>query len=182
MSLLDLAHFAPSQEQELEVDVGQFKDSMRHLAGAVSVITVGRGEDRTGFTATSVSSLSIEPPSILVSLNRSSSSWPVLQRHGSFAVNVLAHDQRHVADRFAGRGGIKGVERYLGAEWTELVTGTSALSNALTVLDCELDEAIDRHSHSILIGRVRAITVRGEAQPLLYWHGAYRHITAPLEV
>ena len=178
MSILDFASFAPPQQ--LAVDVGQFKDSMRHLAGAVSVITVGRGEDRTGFTATSVSSLSIEPPSVLVSLNRNSSSWPVLQRYGTFAVNVLAHDQQHIADRFAGRGGIKGNERYQGADWQELVTGTSALSDALTVLDCELDEAIDRHSHSILIGRVRAITVRGEAQPLLYWHGAYRHLTGPV--
>lgn len=174
MSVLDFASFAP--KESLSVDVDQFKDSMRHLAGAVSVITVGRGEERTGFTATSVSSLSIDPPSVLVSLNRSSSSWPVLQRHGSFAVNVLAHDQHSIADRFAGRGGIRGAERYLGADWLELVTGTSALANALTVLDCELDEAIDRHSHSILIGRVRAITVRGEAQPLVYWRGGYRQL------
>ena len=174
MSVLDFASFTP--QEQLSVDVDQFKDSMRHLAGAVSVITVGRGEDRTGFTATSVSSLSIEPPSVLVSLNRNSSSWPVLQRHGTFAVNVLAHDQQHIADRFAGRGGVKGAERYHGADWTELVTGTLALSDALTVLDCELDEAIDRHSHSILIGRVRAITVRGEAQPLVYWHGNYHKV------
>lgn len=178
MSVLDYASFAP--QEALSVDVDQFKDSMRHLAGAVSVITVGRGADRTGFTATSVSSLSIEPPSILVSLNRSSSSWPVLQRYGTFAVNVLSHDQHHIADRFAGRGGLKGVERYEGADWSELVTGTPVLSGALTVLDCELDEAIDRHSHSILIGRVRSVTVRSEAEPLLYWHGAYRHITAPV--
>jgi flavin reductase (DIM6/NTAB) family NADH-FMN oxidoreductase RutF len=178
MSVLDFASFAP--KEELTVDVDRFKDSMRHLAGAVSVITVGHGADRTGFTATSVSSFSIEPPSILVSLNRSSSSWPVLQRYGTFAVNVLAHDQHHIADRFAGRGGAKGGERYQGAKWQELVTGTSALSDALTVLDCELDEAIDRHSHSILIGRVRAITLRGEAQPLVYWRGGYRHVTEAL--
>lgn len=178
MTVLDFASFAPNEE--LAVDTHHFRDSMRHLAGAVSVITVGRGDDRTGFTATSVSSLSVEPPSVVVNLNRSSSSWPVLQRYGSFAVNVLADDQQHIADRFAGRGGIKGVHRYDGADWSELVTGTPSLSGALTVLDCELDEAIERHSHSILIGRVRAITVRGEAQPLLYWHGAYRHISAPL--
>lgn len=178
MSVLDFASFTPNQE--LTVDVDLFKDSMRHLAGAVSVITVGRGEDRTGFTATSVSSLSIEPPSILVSLNRSSSSWPVLQRHGTFAVNILANDQQHIADRFAGRGGLKGADRYQGADWHELATGTLALKDALTVLDCELDEAIDRHSHSILIGRVRAITIRGEAQPLVYWHGGYHHLTKPV--
>jgi flavin reductase (DIM6/NTAB) family NADH-FMN oxidoreductase RutF len=153
-----------------------FKHSMRHLAGAVSVITVGEGAERTGFTATSVSSLSVEPPTILVSLNRSSSSWPALQAHERFCVNVLAHDQQHIADRFAGKGGIKGVDRYEGAQWQELATGAQALTDALTVLDCELEEAIIRHSHAILVGRVRAIAVRSEARPLLYWHGAYRHL------
>jgi flavin reductase (DIM6/NTAB) family NADH-FMN oxidoreductase RutF len=172
---------ARAAQHELTVEADLFKDSMRHLAGAVSVVTVGRGNDRTGFTATSVSSLAIDPPSVIVSLNRDSSSWPVLQRHGSFCVNVLAHDQRHVADSFAGRGGRKGIDRYLDAEWQELATGTLALKNALTVLDCELDDAIERHSHGILIGRVRAVTLRRNAEPLLYWHGAYRHITQPVE-
>lgn len=169
--------FAAVAVEEVTVDIDRFKDSMRHLAGAVSVITVGRGDDRTGFTATSVSSFSAEPPSILVSLNRSSSSWEALQRHGSFAVNVLTHDQQHIADRFAGRNGVKGVARYEGAQWQELVTGTPALTDALTVLDCELAEAIDRHSHSILIGHVRGITVRRNASPLLYWQGNYRQFT-----
>lgn len=178
MSVLDFAALSPAFDPGLlsSVDSDSFKDSMRHLAGAVSVITVGKGDDRTGFTATSVSSLSVDPPSILVSLNRASSSWETLQRHGHFAVNVLAHDQQHIADRFSGRGGIKGADRYLGGQWQELVTGTPALVDALTVLDCELEEAIDRHSHSILIGRVRAVTTRTDARPLIYWHGSYRHI------
>src|SRR6218665_3876124 len=90
-----------------EAEVAAFKAAMRHLAGAVSVITTGRGDQRTGFTATSVSSFSMEPPAMLVCLNRTSSSWPVLQEHQGFCINVLAHDQLHVADRFAGRGGAK---------------------------------------------------------------------------
>jgi len=175
MSPLENTRFAPSVE--LTVDTGRFKDAMRHLAGAVSVITVGQGDERTGFAATSVSSLAIDPPSVLVSLNRSSSSWPVLQRYGRFAVNILTDTQRDIAERFAGRDGIKGAARYEGAQWHELVTGTPTLANALAVLDCDLEEAIDRHSHSILIGRVRAITIRSDASPLLYWHGAYRGLT-----
>ncbi|MEO8882221.1 MAG: flavin reductase family protein [Devosia sp.] len=147
---------------------------MRYLAGAVSVITTGTGEHRTGFTVTSVSSLSVEPPTILVCLNRDSSSWPVLLNHRSFCVNLLAHDHLHVADRFAGRGGAKGIQRYEGAQWQQLATGALALSGALVAIDCELEEALDRHSHTILIGRVKAIALRSEAEPLLYWHGAYR--------
>jgi flavin reductase (DIM6/NTAB) family NADH-FMN oxidoreductase RutF len=158
------------------VDSDLFKSSMRHLAGAVSVITIGTGEDRTGFTATSVTSLSADVPSVIVSLNRGSSSWPVLQRHGHFCVNVLADDQQHVAKSFAGYGGREGVHRYLDAEWATLATGTLALDGALTALDCELDEAVHMHSHAILIGRVRAITIRKDAEPLLYWNGAFRHL------
>jgi flavin reductase (DIM6/NTAB) family NADH-FMN oxidoreductase RutF len=90
---------------------------MRHLAGAVSVITVGEREDRTGFTATSVSSLSADVPSVIVSVNRTSSSWPALEKYRRFCVNVLAADQQHVAQSFAGFGGRKGVERYGDAQW-----------------------------------------------------------------
>jgi Conserved protein/domain typically associated with flavoprotein oxygenases, DIM6/NTAB family len=180
MSVLTAQAVSPAPETGVEVD--QFKLSMRHLAGAVSVITVGEGDERTGFTATSVSSFSVEPPSILVSLNRSSSTWPVLQRYGSFAVNILADGQEHVADRFAGRGGAKGVQRYEGAEWNRLASGASALADALVVLECDLEEAIDRHSHAILIGRVRSVILRQDADPLVYWHGRYRQILPHVEL
>jgi flavin reductase (DIM6/NTAB) family NADH-FMN oxidoreductase RutF len=166
----------PAPEQPL-VESADFKHSMRFLAGAVSVVTLGQGRDRTGFTATSVSSLSADHPSILVSLNRASSSWPILQRYRRFCVNVLADDQQAVADNFAGRGGVKGADRYEGASWETLASGSLGLVGALTVLDCELEEAIERHSHSILIGSVRGMTTRAEAQPLLYWHGGYRHLS-----
>lgn len=177
MTLHDTTASAAASQSPEEAEVAAFKAAMRNLAGTVSVITTGRGEARTGFTATSVSSFSMDPPAMIVCLNRSSSSWPVLQSHQGFCINVLAHDQLHIADRFAGRGGHKGVARYEGAHWQELVTGALALSDALTVIDCELDEAIERHSHAILIGRVRAIRTRATAEPLLYWHGAYRHIS-----
>ncbi|BCP52157.1 flavin reductase [Kaistia sp. 32K] len=175
-------HPAGTDAFPLPVESAAFKNSMRFLAGAVSVITVGQGQDLTGFTATSVSSLSADQPTIIVSLNRGSSSWPAIQRYQSFCVNVLTDEQQHVADNFAGRGGVKGPDRYEGASWQKLVTGSLGLVDALTVLDCELEEAIERHSHSILIGSVRAITTRAEAQPLLYWHGGYRQLsnqTAP---
>ncbi|MBX5163097.1 MULTISPECIES: flavin reductase family protein [unclassified Rhizobium] len=167
----------PEIPAELQlVDKDLFKASMRHLAGAVSVITVGIGDDRTGFTATSVSSLSADVPSVIVSVNRGSSSWPALQRHRHFCVNMLAHDQQSVAQSFSGYGGRSGVRRYEGAAWSAISTGAPMLDGALTALDCELDEAVPMHSHAILIGRVRAITLRRGAEPLLYWNGAFRHL------
>ena len=165
---------AADDDPRTAAEVDSFRNAMRYLAGAVSVVTTGAGEQRTGFTATSVSSLSVEPPTLLVCLNRGSSSWPVLRTHGAFCVNVLAHDHLHVADRFAGRGGAQGSARYDGEQWRQLATGTWALSSALAAIDCEVEEALDRHSHTILIGRVKAIALRDSAEPLLYWQGAYR--------
>ncbi|HEY0913184.1 MAG TPA: flavin reductase family protein, partial [Bradyrhizobium sp.] len=81
-----------------------FRGAMRHLTGGVSVITVGRSEDITGMTVTSVASLSVDPPTLIVSINRESSSWPILKRQGFFGVNILAADQLDVAERFTGKG------------------------------------------------------------------------------
>lgn len=174
MSIVDFASYLPVREPQVEV--AEFKDAMRNLAGAVSVITVGVGESRTGFTATSVSSFSVEPPTILVSLNRESSSWPALRDAKSFAVNILADSQSAIADRFAGRGGIKGNDRYVGWEWNRLDSGTLGLKSAVAVIDCDLDEAIERHSHAIVLGRVRSVELTVGLEPLLYWRGQYQQL------
>lgn len=158
------------------VDAATFRSAMRQLAGGITAITVGRGEERTGLTSTSVSSLSADPPALTFCINQSSSSWPVLLRWRAFAVNVLPPAQRQVADRFSGRDGAKGIERYEGALWSELATGTPVLSEALAVLDCEVEEIIERFGSAVVIGRVVAARVRGEdAEPeaLTYWRGAY---------
>ena len=174
MSIVDIANFLPTRTSA--ADVADFKAAMRNLAGAVSVITVGVGYERTGFTATSVSSFSVEPPTVLVSLNRDSSSWPVLRSASAFAVNVLSDAQSAVADRFAGRGGVKGNDRYVGWEWEQLESGVLGLQDALAVLDCEIDEIIERRSHALIFGRVRNVTVSPEGAPLLYWQGKYQQL------
>lgn len=181
MSIVDFANYAPSRQPADAVDVSAFKQAMRNLAGAVSVITVGTGENRTGFTATSVSSFSAEPPTILVSLNRNSSSWSALREAGSFAVNILTDGQSAIADRFAGRGGIKGNDRYVGWDWNRLDSGNLGLSRAVAVIDCELDEAIERHSHAIVLGRVRSVELSTDLQPLLYWRGQYQQLLPTLD-
>lgn len=153
----------------------EFRSAMRTLAGAVSVLTVGEGEDRTGFTATSVSSFSMEPPRVSAFVNKNSSSWPILKRYEAFGVNILAEDQSAVADRFAGRHGTKGQDRFAEAKWITAVTGAPLLDGALVAIDCRLEEAIERHTHAILIGQVCAVRLAGtDVDPLLYWHGRYR--------
>jgi flavin reductase (DIM6/NTAB) family NADH-FMN oxidoreductase RutF len=152
---------------------GDFRGAMRHLTGGVSVITAGRGQDISGMTVTSVTSLSVDPPTLIVSVNREASSWPLLKRHGFFGVNILASDQLDVAERFAGKGGLKGAERFAGAQWTTRISGVPLLVDALSAIDCAVEETIERHSHVIVIGRVLDIRNSGRNAALAYWQGRY---------
>ena len=159
-----------------QAEAPNFRAALRHLAGGVSVITTGQGEDRTGLTVTSLSSLSAEPATVMFGLNLGSSSFPVLARHRSFGVNFLNATQKQIADRFAGRGGEKGEARYAGASWSEGVTGAPLLEGALAALDCEVEELIERHSHAIVIGRVREVRLGGDDAALVYWRGDYERL------
>jgi flavin reductase (DIM6/NTAB) family NADH-FMN oxidoreductase RutF len=150
---------------------------MRRIVGGVSVITTGAGESRTGLTVTSAHSLSIDPPTMLVCVNHVASAWPVIRREGHFCVNVLDARHQHVADRFTGRDGAKGADRYEGARWRQFATGAFGLEDALAVIDCAVDEIIERHSHGIIIGAVRAIHVGAGGEALVYGHGRYQTLT-----
>jgi flavin reductase (DIM6/NTAB) family NADH-FMN oxidoreductase RutF len=150
-----------------------FRAAMRRLAGGVSVITVGRGDDISGMTVTSVSSLALDPPSLIVSVNRASSSWPLLQRHPFFGVNMLTADQVDIAERFSGKDGLKGTERFAGAAWTERASGVRLLTGALAAIECEAEDIIERHSHAIVVGRVLHVELSPDDAALAYWHGDY---------
>ncbi len=178
MSQIPVPPQSPARQRSYaDVDLDSFKAAMRELAGGVAIVTAGRDDDITGFTATSVCSLCASPPRVLVCVNQNSNSWPALQRHPYFGVNLLRQEERPLADRFAGRDGAEGAQRYVGARWTTMTTGAPILDNALAALDCEAAEMLPRYDHVIVIGYVRAARVRPGAFPLVYWQGDYR----PLE-
>jgi len=142
------------------------KDAMRQLAGGVCVITAGVGDERTGLTATSA------PPTMIVCVNRDASALPIIQLRRHFCINVLGSRHRDVADRFAGRGGLKGAARYGDENWNQLATGALALDGAVASIDCAVEEFIERHSHVIVLGAVRALQVR-PGRALIHGQGQY---------
>jgi flavin reductase (DIM6/NTAB) family NADH-FMN oxidoreductase RutF len=158
---------------ETEVTSSDFRKAMRQLTGGVSVITAGRGRDISGMTVTSVSSLSIDPPALIVSINRESSSWPLVKRYGFFGVNILTSDQIDIAERFTGKGGLKGADRFGGAGWMTRASGVPLLVGALAAIDCEVEDIVERHSHAIVIGRVLDVAVSARTAALAYWQGRY---------
>lgn len=151
----------------------EFRQAMRSLAGGVAVITVGRGDDISGMTVTSLSSFSVDPPALIVSINRQSSSWPILRRDGVFGVNILAADQVEIAERFAGKGGLKGLARFGSLQRRTLLTGVPFLAGTLVGIDCEVEHVIERHSHAIVVGRVLALERGGGSGALAHWDGQY---------
>lgn len=153
-----------------------FRDAMRALVGNCSLLTVGNGDRASGLVVTSAISLSAEPPLLLACVNRNSSSHPLLVEFGCFGWSSLGAAHQPVAERFSGFGGIKGPARYEGAEWETAVTGARFLKGAPAAFDCTVEEMIDRATHTILIGRVRAIRLTPGAGALVYWHGSYRVI------
>jgi len=152
----------------------EFRDAMRAFVGNCSVLTVGDGDDASGLVVTSAISLSADPPLLLACVNRTASAHPLLVNYGRFGWSSLGAAHQPVAERFSGFGGVKGAARYEGAEWETAVTGARLLKGAAAAFDCTVEEMIDRATHTILIGRVRAIRVTPGAGALVYWNGGYR--------
>ncbi|MGX5721492.1 flavin reductase family protein [Shinella zoogloeoides] len=171
-TLFNIDGAAPSGQP---VDADSLKAALRTLGGGVSIITAGEGENRTGATVTSATALSVEPARMLVSLNRTSSTWPIVERYGHFGINIVGADHEELANQFAGRGGLRGPDRYRGAEWTTAVSGAPLLLGAVAAIDCTVEEAIERHSHVIVIGKVQGIRT-GTGHSLLYQDGRYHAV------
>jgi flavin reductase (DIM6/NTAB) family NADH-FMN oxidoreductase RutF len=150
-----------------------YRAAMRQLPGGVSIIAAGQGGDRTGMTVNSLASLSLDPPTLIVSVSRQSSIRPLLDRYRAFGASVLRAAQSSVAERFAGYGGVKGNSRFIGEKWIALETGAPLLADALALFDCEIEDIIDRHTHSIVIGEVKAVRFAAQGSALIHWQGQY---------
>ena len=153
-----------------------FRLAMREFATGVSIIACGEGERRAGCTATALSSLSLSPPTLIVCLDRSNSTFGRLREVGAFCVNLLGDSHVSLAERFAGRGGIKGAERFHVGDWISLVTGAPVLANALAEIDCRVEEIIERHTHAIVIGAVQAVRIGDDQSALLHWRSRFEQL------
>ena len=154
------------------IDADLFKRGMRRLAAGVSIVTTCESGEPRGMLATSVCSVSAEPPTLLVCVNRNTASHAAISRAGFFCVNLLSESDDKLADRFsipAERG-----RRFLDREWTTLVTGAPALVGALASFDNEVVEAVDVQSHTVFIGRVKAVELwQPDIASLVYLDGQF---------
>ena len=152
-----------------------FKQGMRAVVGAVTVVAV-QGHEGTvaGLTATAVCSLSAEPPSLLVCVNRSASIAPALRTEAEFSVNVLTEEQVEVAQAFGGQKPVKGTGRFVYGQWRRSERDVPLLTGARVNFECVVAEVMDYGSHHIVIGRVLEVHFGDPAsKPLVYGDGRY---------
>lgn len=143
----------------------QFRQGMSMLAGGVSLVTcAGRDGVWRGFTASDLCSVSLRPPMILVCLDRAAECHPSFQEAASFAVNVLARDDRQLAERFAAKGPAK----FAGTSFEAGQLGAPVLPDALSVIECRAADRIALGDHTILTGAVESVTTR-DGEPLVYY-------------
>ncbi|WP_244631088.1 flavin reductase [Aureimonas sp. ME7] len=153
---------------DAEIDRLAFREAMSHFTAAVSLVTTDGEAGRRGVTVTAVCSVSDDPATLLVCLNRSSEANIRFEQNGVFAVNVLADRNEGVARAFAGEGGLDLEGRFATAQWSRLQTGAPILEDAIISFDCRILESREVATHRVMMGRVVALSVPKAGHSLLY--------------
>jgi flavin reductase (DIM6/NTAB) family NADH-FMN oxidoreductase RutF len=146
-----------------------FKDAMRRFATGVTVVTSLKDGEPRGVTVSAFASVSLEPPSVLICINREARSYLFISTSKIFCVNVLGAQQEDLARRFSGKLREKQFE---GVDYFVDRTGAAVLKGSLAHLDCEVTGEHHVGSHSIFIGRVLSVAVGG-GSPLGYFGGDF---------
>lgn len=149
------------------------RDAFGCFATGITVITSVDGDGNpVGFTANSFTSVSLDPPLLLVCAAHGVSALPAIRATRAFGVNVLSIDQEHVSRRFTQRG----IDRFAGATWQRGPLGVPLLGGACAAFECVVQQDIEAGDHVILIGRIDAFSHDPARQPLLYHQGRYREL------
>jgi len=157
-------------------DSAHFREAMSRVAASVHIVTTNGPAGLGGITATSATSVTLEPATALFCIKRSSPSASRMIKNGVFCINALSPVHQGLADIFAGRSELHYEARFSHGEWTKLTTGSPVLRGAAASIDCRLIEAKEVGTHYIMIGLVLAVAYGPEGDSLAYVHRGYRTI------
>jgi flavin reductase (DIM6/NTAB) family NADH-FMN oxidoreductase RutF len=153
----------------------EFTKSMRHWASGVTIITYKDGDFFSGLTASSFSSVSVDPFLVLFCLNKSSAALNKIIAEKSFAVNILSMEQKDLSNSFASSQSDR-AKLIKENGYTIQVTGTALLNSSISNLDCILYNTIDAGDHSVLIGKVEFAQTDESKKALLYYNRNYHSL------
>ena len=158
----------------------EFRDAMARLGAAVNIITTDGPAGKGGFTASAVCSVTDDPPTLLLCMNRNATAAPRLKENGAFCVNVVGMTRKEAAMVFAGVTGCPMEDRFLAGTWTRLATGAPALDGALETFDCRVMEIVEKGTHLVVFAEVEAIRLgEPEEHGLIYFARDYHAVTTP---
>lgn len=150
-------------------DPCQFRAALGNFCTGITVITAHDTERPLGLTCQSFSSLSLDPPLVLLSPARSSTTWPRIRALGAFCINVLAEDQQELSSQMAQSG----TDKFAGIHWHRSPLGSPVFPGAATWLDCTLRDEHDGGDHTIVVAAVHDLSTSADARPLLYHRSHY---------
>lgn len=155
----------------MELDGRELRNALGCFATGVCLITLVNQEgEPLALTANSFSSVSLEPPLVLWSLQNNSEVFEDYAKGAQFAINVLAGNQQELSSRYARKG-----DHVLDPEHFTLgASGAPVITDALVTFECSLETTYPAGDHLIIVGRVEAMAKREEVEPLLFFGGAYR--------
>lgn len=156
---------------ERVIDVRTFWQAVGLRAVGTAIVTAEADDGPRGFLALSATHLCADPPMMMVSVDKKTSALQTILDGGHFAINYLSVDQADLAGPFGGKGELKGAERFQLGSWTTLATGAPVLEGAAGVIDCRIEEVIERYGTAIVIGRVMDYAGAAEARPLVSYKG-----------
>lgn len=151
-----------------------FREAMSRLAAAVNVVTTDGPAGRAGFTASAVCSVTDEPPTLLVCINRGSSAYPAFADNSMLCVNVLSADHQEISNTFGGKTPM--AERFAHAEWTTCETGAPVLADALAHFECRVSQRVSVGTHDVLFCEIVSMSSCDERHCLLYFDRQYHQL------
>ena len=155
------------------LDPQAYRDAMSEIASPVHVIATDGVAGLAGMTVTALASISDQPPTLLICINRHSPSTGRFLENGVFSVNSLGAEDLALADVFAGRTDEHFEQKFTHGDWKKGVTGAPLLQSALAQFECRLIEVKDVETHHVLIGAVVAVAHRTDGAGLLYHRRSY---------
>jgi flavin reductase len=160
----------------MRADQEAYRNAMARLGAAVSVVTTAGPAGRCGFTASAVCSVTDDPPTLLVCMNRGSDLNAKFKANGVLCVNTLNARQEVLSNLFAGYGEADMDARFAAAGWTELSTGSPVLSHAVVSFDCRIVQVTEVGTHSVLFCEVASLQFGSSHEGLIYFGRAYHRI------
>jgi len=161
------------------IDADRYRDAMRRVPAAVTILTTRFENEANGLTATAVCSVTADPPQVLVCVNRGATAEPLIARARCFVVNFLSEEHEDRARRFS-QPKLGGAARFEGISWIDLATGAPAMADAIVALDCRVNADLTCGTHAIYLANVVDVRV-GNAAPLLYRAGEFCRLVRPGE-